>query len=79
MAASVQESIDDAVTEYDLIAIAKNIREAFKARLKAREDEARKFEEAERKRRHEAVKAQEEAKRKASEVTEYDDGPTYAD
>ncbi|KAF2481348.1 mRNA capping enzyme, catalytic domain-containing protein [Neohortaea acidophila] len=70
---SVQESIDDAVTEQDLVREAMNIREAFKGREKARKEEERRRMEAERVR-------QEERKRRASEVRNgMDDGPTYAD
>jgi mRNA guanylyltransferase len=70
---SVQESIEDAVTEQDLVGAAMGIRNAFKARQKAREDEQKRVEEAEKKRR------EEERKRRESEVPPVDDGPKYED
>jgi mRNA guanylyltransferase len=70
---SVLESIQDAVTEDDLIGAAQGIRSAFKARQKARDEEQKRLEEAEKRRRDE------ERKRRESEVPPVDDGPKYED
>lgn len=73
---SVLESIQDAVTEEDLIAEAGKIRTAYKARIKARqeaEEQRAKQEAAERKARQEAEKARQEAEERNT------DGPTYTD
>lgn len=72
---SVIESIQDAVSEKDLIGAAMDIKRAFKARQAAREKDAKRAAEAEDKRRQEG-KAREEEARRAAEV---DDGPTYED
>ena len=79
---SVQESIEDAVTEQDLIGAAMGIRNAFKARQKAREDEQKRVSD-EQKRAEEAEKKRrgEERKRRESEAVPppVDDGPKYED
>ena len=89
---SVVESIEDAVTEQDLIAAAAGIKTAFKARQKARDEEARRLQEVERRRAVEAaakakeVAAQQQQQRRESiakqddDVTEDDpDAPRYDD
>ena len=80
---SVLESIKDAVTEQDLLDSAQGIRNAFKARQKAREEEEkrrveeqRRMEEAEREKRR---RQEEEKRRRESMVDEMDDGPRYED
>lgn len=70
---SVLGSIEDAVTEQDLIGAAKDIRNAFKARQQTREEDQKRAEEAEKRRR------EEERKRRESEAPPVDDGPTYED
>ena len=85
---SVLESIQDAVTQDDLIAQAGAIRAEFKKRQKAREEEARRAEEMERRKRAEWEKqqAQQQAQRSQGDVKteevkeeEEDDGPRYED
>ena len=70
---SVLESIQDAVTEDDLIGAAQGIRSAFKARQKVRDDEQKRLEEVEKRRRDE------ERKRREGEIPPVDDGPKYDD
>jgi mRNA guanylyltransferase len=70
---SVLRSIQDAVTEQDLISNEGVIRSAFKARLKRREEEEKRERERERKR------AEEAEREKQRRMVEEDDGPKYED
>jgi mRNA guanylyltransferase len=78
---SVLGSIEDAVTEQDLIGAAQSIRNAFKERQKAREEEQRRAQEAEKRRRDEERKRRESQAPAAmkSETPPDDDGPKYED
>ena len=71
---SVIRSIEDAVSEEDLMRAAEGIRARYKERLRRREEEAKRAEEEERRRR--AVAQQQQQQKREEEV---DDGPRYED
>ena len=80
---SVLGSIEDAVTEQDLIGAAQSIRNAFKERQKAREEEQKRAQEAEKRRREEEKKRRESqappVMKSETPPEDDDDGPKYDD
>ena len=76
---SVIESIEDAVTERDLIDAAGDIKRGVKHRQAVQKEEDRKIAEAEKRRRVEEDAKRKEGETERNAIEEVDDGPTYED